>query len=396
MGSFRNTLIKLALIVLLSSVTCHDKEWLEVAKKEVKRLMNPYPEEADKLLYYIKTSFEFTTDMLPSDVLIDESTKLEYPEEVLNKILAILFTDSIEYQAFTFNKVDDVGKLNESLGIVRKLNGWVSIFYLEAEAFASLRTQNDTTLIKECITFIDWEHCEFFEHYVPRPFTLAEISLINDALRSKVYEGLFMEIEKQENLMFLSEKDNSETSYFDMFNEEEKHNTEKIDTVLQIYKNDKYIRQLPSNAADINKFMSRNEFPSIAPIYLEQYFKNLFNNISGKILDDNYTILYLILNSLESHNENNISSVKLFVTNNQSKLIMYYLILQYDATDKKYSIRVKSMETDIKLETSLLFIKINDYDLLNISKREGFEADNLTNELKPLMNLFELVCQLKF
>ena len=239
-----------------------------------------------------------------------------------------------------------------------------------------------------------WDfYCWDVQRVVPRAFTMSEINLINDALRSWTYQVLYDSIAKEEDQTYLGEELSNKSSNVDIFEKNRKQNDELINKVLDIHKNDKFIMQLPSNVHDLNKSIKTNEFPSISPLHLEQFFNNFFNNISKKSFDNQSNIVNLIVKSLGSHEEFKIDSVRLFITNNKSKLDLYYLFLNYNEKDELYTVSVKMIKTDIELRSSLLIVKINDHETINFSSDGGFDIDNTTNDLMPLMNLFEIVCQ---
>ena len=394
MKSLSKTLIQLALISLISISVCKDITWLDLAKKEVERLAMPYPRFADQLIISINTSGGFGVQYFQIEELDEQITNNDFPEELRNKIRSIVWTDSVEYQGFTFTQFDGMSILDESAGVIKKVNGRVDIFYFNSQTVASLRTPMNTIVYQDCVKFIVWDvYCEDRYIQVPRAFMISEISVINDALRSHAYEGLSAELNKQESLMYLGEIDVSELVNNEIINKQKQQNQEQINTVLEIYKHDKYFKQMPLNAKDLIKEIEENEFPSISPTHLEQFFDNFINNISHKILDDHSKILNIILKSLDSHEVSKIAFFKFFVTNNQSKLDLYYIFMNYNQIDENYSIIIKFMKTEIKINSSLLIIKINNDEMINYSTVQRDESKESIKDLTPLMNLFEIVCQ---
>ena len=125
-------LLKLTLVILISVAKCHNKDWLILTKNEINKLLTPFPQEAKNFIHYINTLGGFTTHVSKIENLEEQSKSWNFPEGVLNKIRSIVWTDSIEYQIFTFEQLYGVSILEESAGIVRKTNGFLNIFFLKS------------------------------------------------------------------------------------------------------------------------------------------------------------------------------------------------------------------------------------------------------------------------
>ena len=147
MNSINRLIIKSILIYLFFISICKCDDWMELIKKEVEQLKTPFPSDGDRLVFWVNSSGDITTQYFPIDEMEEAFEENEFSEELKNKIRSIIWTNSITFQSFSYNQFIGLSILVETAGVARKLDNEVDLFFFTSHTIASLRPQY--TIVKK-------------------------------------------------------------------------------------------------------------------------------------------------------------------------------------------------------------------------------------------------------
>jgi len=387
------------IFLLLSLATfCVAKDWIDIIKYELEILRTTEPYETGRLVEGIKTDGYYNMDSFDLSELEEVLSENEFPEELKNKIRGLIWADSVTFQGFHFSLMTGIANLYEMAGVARKGRNQVDLFYFASTSIATLRQQMEKISVKVCSSFFGLFdiYCSWEDKYIPRPYTIQEISIISDALRSKAYDSIYDTINSRMNLLFISNevsvrsrKKLPKKSLLDDINHKR---DETINPVIYAFKDDEFIKQLPKNANDFIKAIQVEHFFSIHEKNLDRFFETFVLNIKPGIPEDHVIELDNYLKSLNSSKISDISSLIFILTNKDKTLDMYNVFLNYEKQENRFRITVKKMKTKITLEANVLISKLNDGEI-NSLIHQGTENKYEGNQFTPLLTLFNVVCQ---
>jgi len=398
------------IFILLSLVTFHDaKDWIDIIKDELDLLRTREPYETKWLVERIDTKGDYDMDSFDLSEIEEVLSENEFSEELKNKVRGLIWADSVTFQGFHFSLMTGIANLYEMAGVARKVRNQVDLFYFASFSKALLRPQMEKVSVKDCVNFLGVDiYCYKVDRYIPRAYTIQEINIISDALRSKAYDTIYDTINdnfgdtigdtlySNSNLLFLSNeisvparKKLQKKNLLDDLNHER---DETINPIIYAFKDDDFIKQLPKNANDFIKAIQVEHFFSIHEKDLDRFFEAFIFNIKFGIPDNYVTQLDNYLKSMNSSKISDISSLIFILTNKDKKLDMYNVFLTYEKYENRFCITVKKMKTKITLEAQVLISKLNDGEmnsLIQLGFGKKYEADQFT----PVMTLFNVACQ---
>jgi hypothetical protein len=396
MKKSKHLIIQAFLILFILVSYSEENQWLDIVKKEIEHLRIPYPQGTEYLIADIKSGANYISQNFPLKELENKMTENNFSDELKNKLRSIIWTETITFQGFTYSQMLFFGLMVEVAGVVRKLKNDVDLFYYVTQTISFTKPQKTTIKSKKCITIFGWQELYCWPEYkeVPRGLYINEINMISDAMKSKSYDAILELLNSQTNLLFLNNENNdSVLGYLSENYLLEKIKQEKddvINTILETFKEDDIIKQVPQNASDFKNKIQKNHFYSIHRKDLEMFFETFVKNLNG--IPENHTIfLEYLLKSLDESKISNISSLTFFITNDKKQLDLYNVFLDFDQDENRYCITVRNMMTNISIDTNILVFKLNDDNLktlLHDTKRNGDYGEQFV----ALINLFEVAC----
>lgn len=346
----------------------------------------------------IQTDGKYNFSSFELEDLEEIFSEEEFPEELKNKVRGLMWSDSVIFQGFHFSKLIGVASLYEIAGVARKIGSRGDLFFFSSTSVAKLKPQYSRVTVEECVNVLGLfkMNCGYVYKYNLREFTLEEIKIISDALRSKAYFSIYDTINSRKDLTFLDEtsgvSSNKILAINNFIDEVNRMRDMTINEVIQNFKDDKFIKTLPNKAKDIISSVQTDHFFMIHGKDLETFFKTFINNIKLGAPIEYLIQLENSLNSLKSSQISEMSSLNFFLTNKEKKLDLYNIFLTQDKEDLTYSITVKKMKSNISIKSEILISKLNDSDI-DILENLGPKNKYSENQFTPLMTLFRIVCQ---
>jgi len=397
MKKSKNILLRAFLILIILVSYSRENQLLDIVKKEIEHMRIPYPQGTEYLISDIKSGANYYSQNFPLKELENIMTENNFTDELKNKLRSIIWTDTITFQGFSYSQMLFFGLMVEVAGVVRKLKNDVDLFYYITQTISFTKPQKTTIKSKKCITIFGWQELYCWPEYkeVPRGLYINEINMISDAMKSKSYDAILSLLNSQTNLLFLNKENNDYTlSYMSDNNLLEKIKQEKddvINTILQTFKEDYLIKQVPQNASDFKNKIEKNHFYSIHKKDIDMFFQTFVNNLKG--VPKNHTIfIKYLLKTMDESKISNISFLTFFITNYQKQLDLYNVFLDFDKDDNRYCITVKTMMTNISIDPNILVFKLNDDDIkILLNNTKSYSEDG--EKYAALMNLFEVACE---
>jgi hypothetical protein len=391
-------LLKQILLTFILISFCKSEAWVDFLKLEVESLSRQYPLNGFGYIVSLSSRPLLSNENFRISELDSKLNDYVFNEELKNKIRLMLMSDLSTFKGFTFIYMQNLNSIYEIAGVIRKINDRLDIVYVETITSGDLIQKYDAVPVQVCQSFLFWElFCFTYDKYIPRPYTLEEIDIISYTLRSNSYEQLKYYLDTNYQSVINGGRTVTDTlqSYLDITETSVKNQIEKdvIKEYLDAYSEDYYVKQLQSDS-NLLRAIQEDKFHSIHPNFLDQFLSTFINNISNDIYEGYSIFLKMTLKAMESKMISNISSFKFFVTNNNSKLDLYEVYLSYNDIDNYYNIRIRSLKTEIKIESSFLVSKMNDENMSSLVHGNQNEKD-ITIHLIPLMRLFELLNQLR-
>jgi len=373
------------------------EEWIEVIKKELDLLRTPLPSGLEKLIVRIDTDSYYDLSAFQISELDDILVENDFPDELKNKIRALLWADTITFQGFHFTKMTGTASLFEIAGVARKIQNQVDLFYFASTSIAILKPQMEIVKVKKCENFLKFFeiNCEWVNQNNPRPLTIHEINIIADTLKSRAYNGIYVAFNTQSSLSYGSNDESvtvsksfSKNNYFYQVNQ---IRNKEIDKILIAYKTDEFVKKaLSLNPADFIKAIQVDNFYSLVEKDIEKFFENFVNNIN--LCDHQIVYIHTLLKSLINSTIQDKSTLVFSFTNKDKILDLFYIFLSYEKHDNRYSITLKKRKTNVLMDADILLYKLNGGKLNFLIDNSSDQKDFQDNYI-PLMNIFELICQ---